>query len=204
MVGRFRDGTPLALFDQPMLENGKATRAQIRQIRKFNNYKLSDNEAIDYRADRQGLRCPFHAHVRKANPRDRELIRKKGEKYLLNEKEVAFDIRIARRGIPYRETDRAGHEKTGLLFMCYQASIDTQYMIIQREWCNGIRFPAPTAGTDPLIGRKKGFSPDSEYRWIQTPGHTVTEPLSMNFQDLITLRGGDFFYVPSINWLKKL
>ena len=41
MVGRFRDGTPLALFDQPMLENGKATRAQKQQIRKFNNYKIN-------------------------------------------------------------------------------------------------------------------------------------------------------------------
>jgi deferrochelatase/peroxidase EfeB len=50
-VGRFKDGTPLALTAQPQPEF-------VRPINNFN-----------YQGDSHGLKCPLHAHIRKTNPR---------------------------------------------------------------------------------------------------------------------------------------
>ena len=50
VVGRFRDGTPVTLSQKDGMDLAQA-----------NNFTYAD--------DAQGLQCPFHAHIRKVNPR---------------------------------------------------------------------------------------------------------------------------------------
>ena len=58
LMGRFKDGTPLALFDEPILENGKASFADKLRIKKFNSYQNSE-ASPETRVDPQ--KCPFFA-----------------------------------------------------------------------------------------------------------------------------------------------
>ena len=93
-MGRHEDGTPVTV---------RAADGLNRPI--TNNFNYDEDP---------GVRCPFHAHIRKANPRTEE----------------TREHRIARRGITYGQRDFVGEETgirekpkggVGLLFMCFQA-----------------------------------------------------------------------------------
>ena len=200
-MGRYKDGTPLVFFDQPILENGEANTDQKDQIEQFDRYDATDIQAIDYRSDEYGHKCPFHAHIRKVNPRDAELINNHGQTYGNQLKE--FNIRIARRSIPYIERSPHSDEiKEGLLFLCYQADIASQFQIIQQEWSNRQHFPNLEAGIDPLTGKlpNQVLSSTWNLHWNDSEKETV----KIDFQDLVKFKGGEYFYTPSISWLKQL
>jgi Dyp-type peroxidase family len=130
-------------------------------------------------------RCPLHSHMRKANPR-----RTKADR----------DRRIARRGIPYdHRPDGEGNDShpekgVGLLFSCFQASVDDQFAFIQRRWLNDPDFSAVQCGQDPLVGGGGGTQ-----NWQNSQGKT--EP--HHFGRYVTMRGGEFFFAPSIAFLSK-
>ncbi|MCC5605507.1 peroxidase [Nostoc sp. CHAB 5834] len=125
-VGRYEDGTPLVL--QP--SDGGWTESTEPTIPNDFNYK----------GDSEGLKCPFHAHVRKSNPRLESV--KPGGAFAKSEEEE-LGHRIARRGITYggslstsEDLDDLPTKGVGLLFMCYQSDIWEQFEFIQRFWCN--------------------------------------------------------------------
>jgi Dyp-type peroxidase family len=180
LVGRYRDGTPLTLSK----DDGLAGAA-------------SENN-FDYISDQQGVKCPFHAHIRKSNPRGTSI-----NETLDQEKKHI----IARRGIPYGLRDmRAGtsieqlpENGVGLLFMSYQASIETQFEFMQQKWINNLHFPSNGNGSDPILvngpATKRGYA--IEYG---IPGSIKYKP----FKSFITLKGGEYFFAPSIAFLKSL
>ena len=110
LVGRFEDGTPVQLDDEEGLINNAV----------LNNF--------DYETDKASKR-PFHAHIRKVNPRSG----------LLNGGMAAAKEHImARRGITYGTRDDNPNDGqvynkpeggVGLLFMSYQASIKSNELI---------------------------------------------------------------------------
>jgi deferrochelatase/peroxidase EfeB len=134
----------------------------------------------------KGNACPLAAHIRKTNqrkPRD------------LNEKST-FQTRIIRSGITYGsefdESDEKRREKRGLLFACYQSSIEKGFKFIQSNWSNDANFPTSGAGHDPIIG--------------QTPNHELSMNLGgppISFKEMVTLKGGEYFFVPSIKALRE-
>ena len=132
VVGRFEDGTPLTLHDV----------AQGAPV-------VND---FDYNGDAAGTRCPFHAHIRKTNPRGS------------SPGGPAFDktVQMARRGITYgcrmqdpvsKELIDQPNDGVGLLFMSYQASIEKQFHFMQESWANNAGFPNAGVGIDPVIGQ---------------------------------------------------
>src|SRR5439155_488625 len=60
IVGRYEDGTPLTLSEEDKMIGSAIT----------NNFNYHETRAG--LADDKGLRCPFHAHIRKSNPRREE------------------------------------------------------------------------------------------------------------------------------------
>jgi len=187
-VGRFRDGTPLTLSQTdgfiPVKEN---------------NFTFAN--------DAQGAKCPFHAHIRKTNPRG-DTVRIRGS---TDEAERAR--RIARRGIPYGERNRDPNEfqalddlptgGVGLLFMCFQASITRQFAFIQHSWVENANFVNPNTGPDPIIAQKKPAGPGQQQwplDWNNPPAGTQAE----SFGNFVTMKGGEFFFAPSIPFLKSL
>ncbi len=163
IVGRFKDGTPVTDFNSPQGSDADT-----------NNFNFATDD---------GRRCPVHAHIRKANPRDgRERSR-----------------RIVRRGIPY---GKPGDDEVGLLFMCYQSNIHDQFEFLQRVWVDNSNFPVPGTGDDPLIGQDKTAADQQEWSIeYDSPG---AGKKAFDFGGHVTLKGGEYFFAPSLSFLQGI
>jgi len=175
LIGRKRNGQPLV---PPTAPRG------------------TDYNDFDFDDDQKGQHCPFHSHVRKANPR-RDL------REVYNPRKH----RIVRRGIPYgppiaRNQDGAPTDPDaapsdiGLLFLCAQSDIETQFEHIQGAWANNPNHP-PTklAGVDAVNAQQSGR--------IFTRTHTKELP-NASYDRVVNLKGGEYFFAPSISFLRAL
>ena len=177
VVGRFKDGTPVV---------HSAAASVGPEV--LNNF--------DFREDEDGLKCPFHAHIRKVNPRG-------GAPGSL---EAERTRRIVRRGIPYGKEVKDDPDPAaprGLLFMCFQRDINHQFEFIQRSWVDNVIFPRgilfqKDTGDDPLIGQ----DPGEPQQWPKAWGKDGKK--SFNFESAVTLKGGEYFFAPSIPFLRSL
>lgn len=178
IVGRFEDGSPVTLSDtDKMLGSGI-----------MNNFNYAD--------DSKGAKCPFHAHIRKTNPRRNN-----------NDKKHI----MARRGITYghrnvsTEVDpvfeQMPHGDVGLLFMSFQKSIVNQFEFIQKTWANDKNFPHNNDGLDPIIGQ--GQPPTSTGKFAVKYGDQTTLKTA-SFDEFVHLKGGEYFFAPSIPYLTNL
>lgn len=207
-VGRFEDGT--ALVQEPGDKSDRVT----------NNF--------NYNGDPAGVTCPFHAHVRKSNPRLESV--KEGGPFAQNS-ETELGHRIARRGVPYggviNESENLEELPTGgvgLLFMCYQSNIENQFEFIQRFWCNNPAFLEPTlggpgaiqyasgVGIDAVIGQRRTGLIDpvvdqpavAPQNWPSGWGKPTTKIDCPVFAEFVKLKGGEYFFSPSISFLTGL
>lgn len=207
-VGRFKDGTPLVL--QP----GDGTRPIANDF--------------NYGGDPAGVTCPYHAHIRKSNPR-LESVKMGGPFAQSVDEELGH--RIARRGIPYggslsesNNPEELPRKGVGLLFFCYQADIWEQFEFIQRFWSNNPVFLEPrlggqgqanysdAVGLDAVIGQKIAKASDPligeeaqpPRHWPQAWGKPPLCPVATNFAEFVTLKGGEYFFSPCLSFLKGL
>ena len=134
--------------------------------------------------------CALGAHIRKVNPRVGT--------------EVSKHKRIVRNGIPYGadyDDDKQG--RRGLLFACYQSSIENGFREIQIGWSNKTNFPRgedkTAAGFDPIIGQPA--TGEQFYTTVFDENNKKITPPFEGFQKLIELKGGEYFFVPSISAL---
>ena len=75
-------------------------------------------------------------------------------------------------------------------------------------WVDNPNFPSPivpipffrNAGDDPLIGQ----DPDEGQRWPTTWGDDDKGRRPFNFESLVTLKGGEYFFCPSLSFLRSL
>jgi Dyp-type peroxidase family len=175
-VGRFADGTPIALQG----EGGMPT------IPNDFSYKTHDPDAA---------RVPHHAHIRKTNPRGA---------FPLSRFFDDRQRRIVRRGIPYGALGDTTPGAVGLLFMCFQSDIHRQFEHIQRRWADSRLFPRSLlfwrAGNDPLLGQRRDAY--SRQRWRTQWGGSAV--LREHFGGFVGLRGGEYFFTPSIAFFRRL
>jgi len=178
VVGRFRNGVPVI-----------AHRNAVDADSNFNNF--------NYFQDPNGARCPVHAHTRKTNQRG------VGSGPAVKEERMH---RIVRRGVPYDSRpvrEGEAEEGVGLLFLCFQADIGNQFAFIQERWANKPDFPVGAAGVDPLIGKAPaGQVPDQQ--WQAGWDAVSKSPDHVSFGQFVTLKGGEFFFAPSIPFLRRL
>lgn len=175
LVGRWRSGCPLELSP----DKDDADIASNPQIN--NNFR--------YARDANGERCPVGAHIRRANPRG-----------ALDETDTLVKRhRIMRRGLPYGdwlEGDTDDGVDRGLVFIALNSSIERQFEFIQEEWINkGDTFFLDDE-KDPLIGANDGSGT------MTLPGPPV--PFVFNLQRFVTVRGGEYFFMPGIEALHGL
>ncbi|MCX6593511.1 MAG: Dyp-type peroxidase [Acidobacteria bacterium] len=141
--------------------------------------------------DLEFTRCPGFSHVRRVNPRSD----------LILMKSFVRDSRIIRRGVPYGE--QGGHP-VGLLFAAFMSSIVGQFATLQRLWANSLELIRDQPGLDPVIGQ---VAPGTVIPALQFPkawngpkGDTVSVSLSQ----AVKMRGGEYFFAPSIPFLRRL
>jgi Dyp-type peroxidase family len=182
IVGRFEDGSPVQVGDEAGMIHSAV----------FNNFDYDKMDAS---------KCPFHSHIRKSNPRS-DIGMAASKSHIM-----------ARRGIPYgSRTDEPNDGKIynkptgglGLLFMSYQASIANQFEFIQKSWVNDASFfnreAGKMIGQDPVIGQgtpRIAGSFATEWGKLNTMQPT-------NFEQFVLMKGGGYFFAPSMDFLKSI
>ena len=151
-----------------------------------NQDAISDPTASnDFKFNNDGF-CPLAAHIRKTNPRDDSPFTK--------------NARIVCNGIPYgTEFSVSPSSRRGLLFACYQSSIENGFRFIQKFWSNNPDFPAQQAGFDPFTAQPKSDG-QLEITLFDTDSKPIASGLG-KFPKLVTMKGGEYFFVPSISAL---
>jgi Dyp-type peroxidase family len=180
VMGRFKDGTPVVEQSGPGWTN------------EFNNY--------NYDQDATGLRCPMAAHARRSNPRG-DAVRLFGEPPTIERAR-----RIVRRAISYGSTDLSPAEEwtdAGLLFMCCQSNIEDQFIFLQTSWCNNWDFVEKGSGIDPVIGQVPPDQGPVPQAWPARWGRPHGEVRS-HFSGHVRMRGGEYFFAPSISFMRGL
>jgi Dyp-type peroxidase family len=142
-------------------------------------------DAFDYTEDPVGYICPRGAHVRRARPRDGSpTVRRR---------------RLIRRGMPYGQPlpDAARDDglDRGLVGIFLNADIERQYEFVQREWLNAPSFDGLWNETDPILG-----SAGRDFTWQRRP----IPRRRANLPRFVTVRGGEYFFVPGISALRFL
>jgi Dyp-type peroxidase family len=178
VVGRWRDGTPLAL--SPDAPDPEVVADPAR------------NNAFSYGDDPDGRRCPVGSHIRRANPRQS----------LPFEGRLVNRHRLIRRGIPYGEplpphAPDDGKDR-GVVFMSLQASIARQFEFVQAQWLNDGNAFRLGDDQDVILGPQDHDEP----RKMTIPGSPpfFLGPLSR----FVTVRGGEYFFCPGLNGLRFL
>ncbi len=178
-IGRWRDGTPVELSPD-------APDASI----------VSDpkrNVNFTYGADAEGTRCPIGAHVRRVHPRDAFGFNGR----LINRR------RITRRGLPYgrpvgEDEPASDSEDRGIIFMALNANLSRQFDLIPHPWIEYVTDPDQGNDKDPLMGNH-----GSHGKFVAQGDATPTNPpyICSHLPNFVELRGGDYFFVPSITAL---
>ena len=189
MVGRYEDGTPLT-------------------SQRSDGFHHPVPNDFDYDSDTDGGKCPFFAHIRKVNPR--------GSGGFESVDDERLHI-MARRGQTYGTrvdnpndgvTDNKPKRDVGLLFMAFNANIGQQFEFAQSTWANFSGFPQTPPGAAPGLdlvigqGTRPNISCPLDWgadRTKAAQNGTTTAP-----PQTVTMLGGEYFFMPSLAFLKAL
>jgi Dyp-type peroxidase family len=178
-IGRWRDGTPLEL--SPDAEN----QSIVLDPQRSTNFT--------YGADGDGTKCPIGAHMRRVHPRDA---------FGFNGK-LIDRRRITRRGLPYgpfaAEGDAvADTDDRGIVFMALNASLSRQFEFVQQQWIEYGNDAHQGNDKDMLIGNHCGKG-----KFVVQGERSATNPpfVCAHLPSFVELKGGDYFFLPSITAL---
>lgn len=191
MVGRWPGGAPLV---------------------KYPEYRDRDKKAdimIEYSKDRLGQKCPFGAHIRRANPRD-QLFSGRGDD---DSKQMIRKHQLLRRGRVFGKPlvasmhpeDMLSKEKDdgierGLHFICLSADISRQFEFVQNVWINNPVFGDLYNEVDPVIGTR--LNSENSYNNDLTCPANPTQRKYKNIPQFTKVLGGSYFFLPGIKALR--
>ena len=178
LVGRWRSGAPLTLaptHDDPAL--GADPRR---------------NNDFTYVADPYGRHVPLGSHMRRMNPRDTTLSQ-------LTDVNVH---RIIRRGttygVPYDPNATSAQDDDvprGIYFLFISAKAMATMEFLQQEWINNGNFMNLGDERDPNVGLQENGA------IFTIPEHPVRRRIH-GIQTFNVLRGGEYFFMPSLSALR--
>ena len=148
-----------------------------------------DNDFLFGIEDPEALRCPYGAHIRRANPRN-SLAPGSMEQVSISNRH-----RIYRVGRLYEPEEG---DNPGLLFMCLNGDIERQFEFIQQTWLVSPAFHGLVGEQDPL---NSNAGPDSTgYVVPSHDGPVRLKPLPTFVKTL----GGGYFFMPGRAMLSYL
>jgi Dyp-type peroxidase family len=210
MVGRTQAGDPLLpIQNEPIPGTDPRTVTQ---------------NQFTYEADPVGARCPFGAHIRRANPRNSDFPERRigalrkliimlgfGPKGFYDDliSSVRFH-RILRRGREYGSElspEQAlqqvpPNEPRGLHFICLNANISRQFEFLQNAWIANTKFSGLMGESDPLLGNPGPISGSSVTGNFTIPGECTLRRRIMGLRQFVTVKGGAYFFLPSLRALR--
>lgn len=224
LVGRWPSGAPImrqpkkdnpALGDDECANNHFEFQEESVRIERPSgrNAYCADTKHPVSKGDKNGVVCPFAAHIRKTYPRD-DTGTLSAE---LNETTTQTH-RLLRRGIPFgdpyypprdpeKQTD---HGNRGLLFAAYMTSIEKQFEFIIQRWVNEPEFKDKSeedglrSGHDLIIGQSNGAQGSRQRRFVlpvQDEQGNIERKIVTTGQDWVIPTGGGYFFAPSIDAL---
>jgi len=169
-----------------------------------------------YDRDPSGVRCPFGAHIRRANPRNADFpapprgpIATLWQMLGLRKASFHDDLissvrfhRIVRRGREFgpklspQDAQLAapeGDPPRGLRFACVCANIERQFEFVQNAWMMSETFNGLYDESDPLLGCSDSFVVDR----ADAARTRVT-----GLPQFITVTGGAYFFLPGLRTLR--
>jgi deferrochelatase/peroxidase EfeB len=214
MVGRTVDGEPLI----------RAIEAKIAGV---SDKPGQPRNAFTYDHDPEGVQCPFGAHIRRANPRNADLfgdpsgvIAGLGSRLGIPRPKFHDDLmastrfhRVLRRGREYgvkitpEEALRpapAGEAPRGLQFACLCANILRQFEFVQNAWLMSTKFDGLTEESDPLLGNRAAVGDCPVTGHFSIPRKDKLTRRLTNLPQFITVRGGAYFFMPSLRALRYI
>jgi len=199
MVGRWPNGTPLAMFPEapgPIVDQ--------------------DAEAFTYGANQDsfGTRCPIGSHIRRTNPRDTALPvphdpelsgdPARDPKVRKERLELVNRHRILRRGRAYGPPvdedfeldallEQSSAEERGLHFLCFNADLNRQFEFVQSNWALNPTFAGLSSDPDPLTSAERQVPfRASDFTLQGCPVRRVR-----GVPRVVEVRGGAYFFMPS-------
>ena len=177
MMGRWRSGASLVSHPHEMTGRRMPDKA--------------DNDFSFAADDPQGLRCPFGAHIRRANPR--------GSLAPNDPKQAEIEKRhrLLRRGRPY------GNDKSekGLMFVALCADLERQFEFLQQSWIGSPYFQGLNNEPDPITSPPPSNGANPYVFTIPTPAGSVT---LNNLRSFVTVTAGGYFFMPSRSAMRFL
>jgi deferrochelatase/peroxidase EfeB len=211
LVGRKMDGTPLvAPTAHPIAGISEKNAAQ---------------NQFTFDSDGNAIRCPFGAHIRRANPRNADLPHSRGliarllhilgfgnAKYRDDVIASTRFHRMLRRGREYGPkltpeeavADGPDTEEHGIHFICIVANILRQFEFVQNSWVMGTKFDAMTEESDPLLGNREAIPGCPFTNTFSLPQKTGTRERITDLPQFVTVRGGAYFFLPSLRGIRYL
>jgi deferrochelatase/peroxidase EfeB len=167
---------------------GDAASSDGASPRKWTLNFQPDNDFLFGSEDPQALRCPFGAHIRRANPRE------SFEPGSLEQLAITNRHRIIRVGRFYRP--KRGQKK-GIFFMCLNGDLERQFEFVQQTWLQSPTFHGMANERDPLLADPGGQG-----------GYTIPSrggPLRVgDLRRFVQTRGGGYFFLPGRRFLTYL
>ena len=191
MMGRWPSGAPLARFPD------KDPCGEDKDDDYYTQYFTYQD------LDKEGLGCPFGAHIRRTNPRDNFEDNGPHQSFKLTRRH-----RIIRRarlyGSPYcgSPTKHTPETEVGLLFMCFNADIGRQFEFVSYTWANYPKFLQLYNDPDPVTGIREVAVPGTEQNFT-IPAKPVNKYIT-GMKSFVTVRGGGYFFFPSITAINYL
>jgi deferrochelatase/peroxidase EfeB len=211
MVGRTTEGKPLVPLSASVVPGIEDDPENLNRF--------------TYDSDPTGTRCPFGAHIRRANPRNVDLPGRPGWFVSRLLRKLGFGIksfradltastrfhRILRRGREYgpgltiKDALRPapdGDPKRGLYFLCLNANLSRQFEFVQNAWLMSTKFNGLSEESDPLIGNRAAVG-DCPYTGnFYLPRDGAPPQVVTGLPQFITVRGGAYFFLPSLRALR--
>ena len=195
MVGRWPNGNPIAPGATAQPSAGIA--------------HAPDN-SFTFENDKGGLGCPIGSHIRRANPRatfdgqkkakdalktsNRHRILRRGRSY-------GLPLASAMTGEAFLDAEDNGDPR-GLLFICLNSDIARQFEFVQQTWLNNSKFRGLHDEVDPIAGVKPKDQLTTAHHF-SIPGKPFRHRLRQ-VPSVVRVRGGAYFFLPSIRALKFL
>lgn len=178
MMGRWPSGAPLTLAperDNPALASSS----------------VLNNSFLFRSGDSAGTGCPAGSHVRRANPRD-ALDTTAKRSFRLSKRH-----RIIRRGRKFNSPSDSGAAaaEQGIVFIALNADLRRQFEFVQQAWINNPSFMGLANDKDPIVGNNNGAG-------AFTMRSGAFDRHLNGLPRFVTVRGGAYFFVPSIAALK--
>lgn len=209
MVGRRMTGQPLV--------------SKTRQISGIDVADVAQN-GFTFDDDKEGLQCPFGAHIRRANPRTGDmpggqqgLIARLSRMLGLFHPNLQEDLiaasrfhRIIRRGREFGTmlppdqamNPDAPDPASGLHFICLNANIARQFEFVQNAWLMSAKFAGLGEESDPLLGNREPHPLGTSANGFGMPLPNGVTRRVRDLPQFVTVAGGGYFFLPGLRALR--